>query len=152
MLNCLKRIRLKIRKIRINLWHNIVLYIGRICMVFCVIIFLMIICTNIMHRAPIFEYFIEELCLPLTLKYSGCISIYDEENRIEPIPVMIKIGGYQKSFYNGEEIELVFSATDTKNIPIIIEYQSKNKVVTKLEYISYQGKQDSIECSFTYYE
>lgn len=147
-----KRIILVIRKRIKCLCHNVTLYVGRGFMMLCVVEFLMITCTNIMHRAPIFAYVIEELRLPLTLKYSGCIKVYDEKNRLEPIPISVKIGGYQKLLYNGEEVELVFSATNIKNIPIIIEYQNEGKSTMKLEYISYQKRQYNIECDFEYYD
>lgn len=125
---------------------------GRFLFALCIVIFMLIACTNILHRVPVFAYFIEELKLPIALKICGKIDIYENEQVMKDIPVNIKIGGYEKNIHSGENYELIFSATNTEEIPINVEYQIEGEHVNKTEYVTYHKNEYVITCNFEFFE
>lgn len=152
MKNFFKKTKLKVSRWLLQIHHGIKRYLGGFLFALCIIMFMLIACTNMLHRVPIFAYFIEEMKLPIALKVCGKINIYDNNNLVNSLPVDIKIGGYEKRVYSGEEFELVFSATDKEDIPIMLEYQIGNEIIKKIESISYVEKQYTIKCYFEYFE
>lgn len=152
MKNLLKRIKLKIGRCLLLFRQRIIMYIGRFLFALCIVMFMLIACTNILHRVPVFTYFIEELKLPIALRICGEINIYENEQIMKDIPINIKIGGYEKNIYSGEYFELIFSATNTKDIPINIEYQIENEFVNKIEYVTYHKNEYVISRNFEFFE
>lgn len=133
----LKKSIIKSKYIWIHIRNKFLKYVGNFLLILAVIIFLLIFCTNIFHRLPIFSYLIKELNLPITLNINGEIDFYENGKLISDLPITVKIGGYEQSVYSGENFNLNFSAVNTQNIPVVIEYKSNNNDKQKVIYISY---------------
>jgi hypothetical protein len=105
-----------------------------------VILLMLILVTNLAHRAPIFSYFIEELEFPLTFSLNGRVVNVTGDNTIYSVRANINIGGYQtKTDINGN-FHIKFSSPTKTDIPIVITWLNTGEKKTIIRYISFSEK------------
>jgi len=116
--------------------------------IFSVTLLLLILATNLAHRAPILGYFIEELELPLTLFLSGRVVNLTDDGTICSVRAAVNIGGYQtKTDINGN-FRIRFSSPMKGDIPVVITFTYANTKKTILRYISFPEKNYTVQEDF----
>jgi len=112
---------------------------------------LMIIAPNCFDRVPIYYYLIREWKLPIAYELRGKVEIVNAGGNVVNKDVEIFVGGYCATVNSNGEFELVFSATSTSEVFVVIRYiNPTGQIITKTELIVINSGIHDIEKEFKY--
>ena len=99
---------------------------------------LVVLVPTVLHRVPVFSYFIDEMRLPVSYTLEGKISICDAEKNIVCKDVEVIIGGYSTFSDVDGYFSLKFASPNSTDIPVVIKYTKPNtNQETHLEFITF---------------
>lgn len=141
MVNRMKLVILRVRKIYYYCKHHMLSWISYTILVLCALMFLVSVCASIAHRVPIVSKLGETIRFPQKYELNGKVTIIDsKEPDAEEIlltPIEISIGGFSKKTYTNDEFSLTFISNNSKDIPVIITYKYRESKYNEIERISF---------------
>ena len=137
---CIKKIKLFIYSRTKTLYRILGMSLAYVPTIFSVIVLLLILGTNLAHRAPILDYFIEELKLPLVFSLTGRIIDLTRDSTIGGIRAKVNIGGYQSETDIDGFFRIKFSSPTKIDIPVVITFINADVRKTVIRYISFSEK------------
>lgn len=117
-----------------NFWFNASITL----LLFSMCCSLLVLIPSILHRVPVFSYFIDEMRLPISYTLKGKICICDEDNNTVNKDVEVIIGGYSTFPDVDGNFSLKFASPNSLEIPVVIKYTKPNlNKETYMEFISF---------------